>query len=153
MVVYGHFKEYLSPEFSRLVQEFIRETDSKSVDDIQDLSTSEEWFQYIKNYVVLADFAKKNPLKSVYMQHRVQETIKNAHEHFILGIKIPTEARVAYAEYIQNYPESVYMPLIKNIFNTIPSDAQDYEEQRWKLYGEWMSKNGQTGTFKDDGEE
>ena len=45
------------------------------------------------------------------------------------------------------------MPLIKNIFNTIPSDAQDYEEQRWKLYGEWMSKNGQTGTFKDDGEE
>lgn|GEM_PF-7005466 len=153
MVVYGRFKAYLSPEFSRFVQEFIRETDSKSVDDVQDFSTSEEWFQYIKNYVVLADFVKKNPLKSVYMQQRVQETIKNAHEHFILGIKIPTEARVAYAEYIQNYPESVYMPLIKNIFNTIPSDAQDYEEQRWKLYGEWMSKNGQTGTFKDDGEE
>lgn len=104
-----------------------------------------DWDMYIERYQKLYESFSKDP-STHYMESIIEKEIREAHRLFILGIKDPYIARVAYSHYVQNYPDSIYREIIYEIFMRFDAHDRDYATKRKELYEKWEREN--IGTFE-----
>lgn len=99
-----------------------------------------DWDAYISRYHDLEEEFLKDPAAH-YLESILKKEIREAHRLFILGIKDPYVARVAYSHYVQNYPDSRYREIVYDIFMRFDAHDPDYAAKRRETYEKWEREN------------
>lgn len=108
--------------------------------DPDQFADEKDWDAYISRYHDLEEEFLKNP-GTHYLDSILKKEIREAHRLFVLGIKDPYVARVAYSHYVQNYPDSRYREIIYDIFMRFDAHDPDYGAKRKETYEKWEREN------------